>query len=265
MISETAMEDIARLRADGLEVPPREVVRLNALGLKLERGAESPDVYAAPRVAFVRGVTFNEPTLGAEMWMRATLDAFNGDDEETFFSLRVVSCVVPWRELPPPTNLRAVMGTAKAVLDKLRGATYRQVLNALDWCIYGNSPEAEEYPPPREDDDEKKEADELPARFSPEYGLFYRGVAARIGTAEDMKDLTYSAMLYVCARAEQLEAAGTFNAPDRKAERNKATGDYFRTLDAIRAAAEAAKEAADGAHESGAEAADGTKEEGAAE
>lgn len=263
MISETAMSDIARLRADGIDVPPREVVRLNALGLKLERGADSPEVYAAPRVAFLHGVVFNEPTLGAEMWMRQAQDAFNIDDEETFFSLRVVSCVTPWRELPPPTNLSAVQGAAKAVMDRLRGATYRQVLNALDWCIYGNNPEDDELPPPRQDDDDEKKPVEIPARFSPEYGLFYRGVAARIGTAADMKDLTYSAMLYVCDRAEQLETAGKFNAPDRKAEKNKASGDYFRALDAIRAAAEAAKEA-DGKEKDGAEAADGTQEEGAA-
>ena len=50
MISKMAMEDIAALRADGIDVPPREVVRLNVLGLRVERGPESPDVFAAPRV-----------------------------------------------------------------------------------------------------------------------------------------------------------------------------------------------------------------------
>lgn len=262
MISETAMEDIAKLRADGIEVPPREVIRLNALGLKLERGADSPECYAAPRVAFVRGVTFNEPTLGAEMWLRQAQDAFNVDDEETLFSLRVMSCVVPWRELPKPTNLRAVQNAAKAVLERLRAATYRQVLNALDWCIYGNAPEDDELPPPRQDDEEKT-PDELPERYSPEYGLFYRGVAAKIGTAADLKDLTYSAMLYVCDRAEKLETAGSFNAPDKKAAHNKASGDYFSALDAIRAAAQKPDEAADSEGEKEAEAVDGAQQEGA--
>lgn len=261
MISETAMEDIAKLRADGIEVPPREVIRLNALGLKLERGADSPECYAAPRVAFVRGVTFNEPTLGAEMWMRRAGDAFNADDEDTLFLLRVMSCVIPWRELPEPTNIRAVRNASNAVLERLRAATYRQVLNALDWCIYGNAPEDDEFPPPRQDDEEKT-PDELPERYSPEYGLFYRGVAAKIGTAADLKDLTYSAMLYVCDRAEKLETAGSFNAPDKKAAHNKASGDYFRALDAIRAAAQKPDEAADSEGEKEAEAADGAQQEG---
>ena len=265
MISKMAMDDIAQLRADGIDVPPREVVRLNALGLRVERGPESPDIYAAPRVAFVRGLTFNEPTLGGEMWMRDAQDAFNLNDAETFFALRVLTCVVPWRELPPATNVRAVQAAAKAVMDKLRGATYRQVANALDWCLYGNLPETDEEASTREDagDGDANEPKELPPRFSPEYGLFYRGVAARIGTAEDIKGLTYSAMMYICDRAEKLETAGSFDAPDRKAEKNKAEGDYYRTLDEIRAAAETAKEA--GTDDGGSAAADAPQEEGATE
>ena len=239
MISETAMEDIARLRADGLEVPPREIVRLNALGLKVERGVDSAELFAAPRVSFVGKVVFHEPTLGAEMWLRQTMDAFDEDDEETFFSLRVLSCLLPWRELPDPTKPRDVRKAVTAVFRTLRDITYRQVLNALDWCLHGNAQERGENPPPKEDD--KEAARELPERYAPEFGLFYRGVAARVGTAEEIKDLTYSAILHVCERAEQLETASAFGGADRKAEKNKATGDYFRTLDAIREAAEAAK------------------------
>lgn len=254
MVSLLAIEDIAQLRADGVDVPPREVIRLNALGLKVERGTESADVAAAPRVAFLSGVVFSEPTLGAEMWLRATADTFNADDEETYFTLRVVSCVIPWRELPEPTNLRAVEKTAKETLEKLRGATYRQVMNALDWVIYGDSPELGEKPPPREADeaDTGKEPDELPARYSPEYGLFYRGMAARIGTAEDLKDLTYSAMLRICEQAERLETASAFNSSDRNAEHNKALGDYARALEAVREAAQKDDEEQDGAQEEGA-------------
>ena len=258
MVSLLAIEDIARLRADGVDVPPREVIRLNALGLKVEHGTESADVAAAPRVAFLSGVVFSEPTLGAEMWLRATADAFNADDEETYFTLRVVSCVVPWRELPEPTNLRAVEKTAKDTLDRLRGATYRQVLNALDWVIYGAVPELGEKPPPREADEAAggDEQDELPERYSPEYGLFYRGMALRIGSAEDLKDLTYSAMLRICEQAERLETAPGVSSADRKAEHNKFVGDYARALEAVIAAAQKPDKAADGEPED---------EEGAAE
>ena len=242
MISKMAMYDIAQLRADGIEVPPREVVRLNALGLRVERGTDSAELFEAPRVAFIGDAVLREPTLGAEMWLREALDAFDGDDEETYLSLRVLSCAVPWRELPEPTDRRAVRKAIKATLARLGGATLRQLDNALSWCIGGNLPESGERPPdkPAGDADAGDDADELPARYAPEFGLFYRGMAVRIGTAEDMKDMTFSAMLAVCDRAEMIATSSSFGGGrDRKADKNKATGDYFRALDAVREAASA--------------------------
>lgn len=241
MISKTAMKDIEALRADGIDVPPREVVRLNALGLRMERGADSAEHYAAPRVAFIGEVVLREPTLGAEMWLRQALDAFDGDDEQTYFTLRVLTCIVPWRELPDPAQTRAVRKAIKAAMKSLGDATLRQVENALGWCIGGNLPESGEKPPPRPvaDDSSAADADDPPPRFSPEYGLFYRGMAARIGTAADMKDMTYSAMLAVCDRAEELATTSAFGGGrDAKAEKSKAFGDYMRALDAVRAAAQ---------------------------
>lgn len=238
MISRMAMEDIEALRADGIDVPPREVVRLNALGLRVERGPESADLFAAPRVAFVGDVVIREPSLGAEMWLRQALDAFDGDDEQTYFTLRVLSCVVPWRELPDPADQKAVRKAIKATLKRLSDATLRQLDNALEWCIGGNLPETGEKPPPRPvaADSSAADAEDMPERYSPEFGLFYRGMAVRIGTAADMKDMTTSAMLAVCDRAETIAATSAFGGgPDRKAEENKATGDYYRTLDAVRA------------------------------
>jgi hypothetical protein len=236
MISRTAMDDIEALRADGIEVPPREVVRLNALGLKMERGPDSAELFAAPRVAFVGDEVLREPTLGAEMWLRQALDAFDGDDEQTYFTLRVLSCAVPWRELPDPADRRAVRKALKATLRRLSDATLRQLDNALAWCIGGNLPEAGEAPPEAGAEDRHHGEDEPPERYAPEFGLFYRGMAVRIGTAADMKDMTASALQAVCERAEALATAAACGGPDRKAENNKATGDYYRALDAVREA-----------------------------
>ena len=246
MVSKTAIEDIEALRADGIDVPPREVIRLNALGLKMERGPDSAEMFAAPRVAFVGDVVLREPTLGAEMWLRQALDAFDGDDEQTYFTLRVLSCVVPWRELPDPADEKAVRKASKAVLKRLSDATLRQLDNALEWCIGGNLPESGEQPPPKPADEAESDddADELPDRYAPEYGLFYRGMAVRIGSAADMKDMTTSAMQAVCDRAEALATASALGGSDGKDEKNKATGDYYRALDAVREAAQG-KEMAD--------------------
>ena len=42
-------------------------------------------------------------------------------------------------------------------------------------------------------------------------------------------------MLAVCDRAEALVAASAFGGSDGKDEKNKAIGDYYRALDAVRA------------------------------
>ena len=232
MLSKMAMEDIAALRADGIDVPPREVVRLNALGLRVERGPLTWTAFAAPRVAFLGDHVLYEPTLGAEMWLRQASDAFNVDDAQTWFSLRVLSCIVPWRDLPDPANRKAVMKAVRIALDGISGFTIRQVENALAWCIEGDAAEKGESPPPKPSADRSADddAEDLPPRYSPEFGLFMRGTALRIGTAAAMKDMTYSMMVAACDRAEADTPFGT----DPKAEKSQAYGDYMRALDAVR-------------------------------
>ena len=63
MTSKIAAEDIESLIAEGCIVHPSDVVRLNALGLRIEK---RPDFRLAslPRVALVGGVLFREPTIG---------------------------------------------------------------------------------------------------------------------------------------------------------------------------------------------------------
>ena len=57
-------------------------------------------------------------------------------------------------------------------------------------------------------------------------------MAVRIGTAADMKGMTYSAMLAVCERAEALATVSAFGGGrDRKEEKIEALGDYMRALD----------------------------------
>ncbi len=246
MISKMAMEDIEALRADGIDVPPREVVRLNALGLRVERGKDCAEIFAAPRVAFLGGNVLHEPELGGEMWLRQAADAFDLDEDQTWLALRVLVCATPWRDLPPPTDSEKVQTAISILFKRLAPSTVRQVEAALRWVIDGDNPADGENPPPRPvaADSSAADAEDMPARYSPEFGLFWRGVALRIGTAADMKDLTVSAMMAACDRAEELATASIVGgAGDRKREHGNALGDYLRALDAVRAKG---KEAANG-------------------
>ena len=94
MISEMAMEDIEALRADGIEVTPRDVVRLNALGLKVERAERASSDFAMPRVAFLGRMPLREPTIAAELWFDETGHVFDHEDGDTILLLRAFSMSV---------------------------------------------------------------------------------------------------------------------------------------------------------------------------
>ena len=54
MISHTAKEDIEAMEADGLRPSVSDIIRLNALGLRLERSAFSAQsLFCLPRVAYL--------------------------------------------------------------------------------------------------------------------------------------------------------------------------------------------------------------------
>ena len=95
MVSEMAMEDVEALRAAGGDVSPRDVVRLNALGLKVERAAHAPDFAAVPRTAELCGLVFREPTIAAEAWMEEACGVFDDEDWQTVLLLRALSLSKP--------------------------------------------------------------------------------------------------------------------------------------------------------------------------
>ena len=68
MTSQLAIEDIEALIDEGCVVHPSDVIRLNALGLKLEK---RPDFRLAtlPRVALCEGVMFIQPNIAQDMFL----------------------------------------------------------------------------------------------------------------------------------------------------------------------------------------------------
>ena len=68
MVGQLAMEDIKTLIAEGCVVGPEDVVRLNALALKIEK---RPDfrLSTLPRVALCGGVLFSEPTIEQRIYL----------------------------------------------------------------------------------------------------------------------------------------------------------------------------------------------------
>lgn len=67
MVSNMAMEDVDSLRKQGINVTPREIVKLNALGVKAQYSPNASSFYSLPRCAFLGSgenqVVFREPTI----------------------------------------------------------------------------------------------------------------------------------------------------------------------------------------------------------
>lgn len=63
MISKLAKQTIEKWQSEGLKPTFDDVIRLNALGLKVEHGSEACEFSAVPRVAFLGDYTLFEPTV----------------------------------------------------------------------------------------------------------------------------------------------------------------------------------------------------------
>ena len=67
MLTKTAKNDLAALRASGFNPTDEEIIQLNDLALKIERGKNTTPANM-PRVAFAGNVVLHEPTIGAIQW-----------------------------------------------------------------------------------------------------------------------------------------------------------------------------------------------------
>lgn len=228
MISRMAMKDIEALRADGIDVPPREVVRLNALGLRVERSARAADFHVLPRVAFLGSIAFHEPTIGDETWLAEAQRVF-ADDVETVALLQSV-CLSAKGELPDPTDREQVMAAIKSFQVRAARFTLSQILAAVSYAWTGADHVTGEYAPPRdgdgEDAEEPSEADVPPLVA----GVIRDGLALRIGTVDEMMKMRTSQVIAAAEAALAIEQG-----PEAfKNARSAAFADYMRTLEAVR-------------------------------
>lgn len=67
MISKMAKSDLISLREQGYQPTDEDIIKLNDLALKIERGKETTPANM-PRIAVVGNVVLHEPTIGAIQW-----------------------------------------------------------------------------------------------------------------------------------------------------------------------------------------------------
>lgn len=233
MVSETAKADIEDMWDNGLKPSFRDIIRLNAIALEAERARSSFAVSILPRVAFLGEVVFREPTVGHEIWIASASRLFDANDDETYLMLRAFSISMPQDELPDPLSKDKVLEGVQRFRDKMAFATLRQMCAAMGYAIHGFIQTAGEYPTPRKVDEGDETKDDVKSNVDEcyEIGLLHRGMAFRLGTAAELKNLTPKALNEMLLDVMSKEYATDM----RKDMVSRAEDNYLRTLDEITA------------------------------
>ena len=69
MISQYAISEIDDLIKDGLQPSPSDIIRLNALGLKVDHGIDDSPLYTRRRAARLGSAWIREPTIAHHIFM----------------------------------------------------------------------------------------------------------------------------------------------------------------------------------------------------
>ena len=144
MIADFVIDDIEQLeRETGRRVPPRDVIRLNAVGLKV-KAAQNKNATSClgylPRVAQIApGLFFRQPAIGHEIWMEK-IEQIAAEDFETVLAIRAFALSRAPADLPDPFAVDAVKAAIEEFAVQYRDFTRDQILAALDYVVCGANP-----------------------------------------------------------------------------------------------------------------------------
>ena len=227
MVSNTAKEDIEQLIADGLMPSVNDVIKLNALGLKLEKSpTSSEELFYMPRIAYLGDIVLRQPTIGHEIWFDEVARIVDMTEPMTSLVVTAYACsVFDSDNLPKPDSKFDVIKEIYRFKKLIRKFTVPQVASATKYVCDGNDAELYEYPI------SKKTTDIIPKEdVSIPVGIMYAGISLGLPiTIEDAKRMTTSKYQAIVRRYLRTHGMIDSNGDDEDAK-----GEYFATLDAIR-------------------------------
>ena len=234
MISDTAIDALDELVAKGLRPSPRDVVRLNAIGLRLEaaNGKNVRDsMYLLPRVAAVSdSLFFRQPTIGHEIWLAKVERFVKPGDFETMLAINAYALSRAPADLPDPDSPGAITTAVEAFLPACRDFTGDQIYAAIDYARNGANPAACESParPASEDEEETVDEHDPDWRECVAVGVLNEGRAVLWGITEaDMLKMTTRELSLVILRAY------VFHNRETNSEVDFWQGRFYATLDEI--------------------------------
>lgn len=236
MVSEVAVADIEEMRAEGLNPSVRDIIRLNALALKMQAAKKKSPATSLdylPRVAAISDkIAFRQPTIGHEIWLDKVERMF-APTYQTALAIKAYALSRGVDDLPDAENPESVRVAVETFAATCADFTRDQIYAALDYAIYGSSALVGEHAePPPEDEDDKSIPDVTEDEDWKEcvaVGVLHEGHVALFGMSRaDMEKMTRRQLEDAIRRAYIFHHLDTTDAA-----KNRMDG-YYATREAIR-------------------------------
>jgi len=241
MIAAQFKKDYAQMTAQGVEFTPEDIVRLNALAVKVRLSQDAAQTVHLPRLAFLGRLTLREPTIAHELWIEEAARWIDTNDDRNFLWLHGYALSQKAEKLPDAFNPKKLVKAVYRFAGKrLCGFTHEQLTSAVEYVLFGaNWIVGERGPEKSKSGVEVEERTEKPALRlglqtstpSPTIGLLVNARAMRLPiTLDDAKRMTASELEEAIVRARIHDEDY-----DRDRMRNEAFGEYVRAREEIRA------------------------------
>lgn len=136
MISRLAKQTVTEWWDDGLHPSFEDIILLDALGLKVERGSDMWDFSCLPRVAYLGDLCFYEPSIAKQIWIDSVQSSIPGIDN---IKLILFALNTPDQEL---SSLGDNNELKKKVIDfyydNIIQFSQSQVFTMLDYLYFGD-------------------------------------------------------------------------------------------------------------------------------
>jgi len=144
MTSKLAKSQVELWQKEGLAPAFEDIIKLNDVGLKVERGSDMYSFAACPRLAFLGDAVLREPTIAKRIWMDEAQRLF-ADGVETKLYVAAWSLAADDKNLPSLSDKKKIGElAAKFRDDVLLKCTETQILAAIDYVLNGDKVQYEE-------------------------------------------------------------------------------------------------------------------------
>lgn len=225
MVSDLFMKDYRAMTSAGVVFTPEDVIRLNALAVRVKLTQHPISAVNLPRACLMGDLVLREPTIGHEMWVERVSTYIDMTANRNFKIVYAYALSRDWTELPDVVKAKAVVEKVFAFARRnLFKYTDAQLGDAIDYVLFGADWKIGEMAPAKDG----KESDEV--NRSTALGVWMNAAAKRIPISlEDAKKMTASEILEVVVRSEVMDRRYDFDA-----ERQRALAEYVRAREEIR-------------------------------